>query len=622
MDVLVPSLPKRFIISQTMIEDLLFNPAMACKIFFNLELDAFQSAALKMQWLTYDTEEHSGHGSSKTMKGWILTNLSCVLIPETICGVIFQTLQAAIDHYWKYYESAYMTPLFRAQLGRIHKGSHKSKSDSKEAGNWKMYFRSGGRIEMPAPGHTGNAEKLGSWEVHRMLIDEANKIRRMGEGIENQLINRVRLQSFNPEHPVWQNKIWRMGTAETADHPAFTFHKRRIKEEKKGNPNLISFGFCYKDWSNIICPTGKAFRDQIPNWRAIRNSNREMSRARKMAEGLGIYAENSEGWYDAKWFEAGEEISRKRRIEVILSRQMDPAKTDETRFFLGVDAARSANKGNDEGALVVLRAEPLVEMPSDNDSDWDLWYCYARVCLNHSAGMWSGVIHELHRAFGFTAVLMDPGGSDFITCELKKERQLIDGIETICSPIVLKDDMTVATGAANFILFLTRSADPGLRNLWPDLQHARSGGGDTLKFFMNTAFQTAWEKNFVLLPLPYHELQRSGVVETWPEDKKKASRILNPKMKNQIISVNALMDEKGAYKMTSNNAVQFVSLDKDDFHDGGRNAYVAFKIWLRENEGMYQVKSKDAGMFYGSSGGNRGGFKSGVNAGGEGGVLA
>lgn len=600
MDILIPSTPQKYVVTQGMIEDLLFNPAMAAKIFFDISLDAFQSAALKIQWLSYDTEDHSGHGSSKTLRAWILANLSCILFPNCVVGVVYQNAQSGRDNFWKYYsDTRYMTPLFRAQMGRFDKGSHKGRATAKEPGNWKLFFKDGSRVEMPAPGHTGDAEKLGSWEVNRMVIDESNKIRRMGSGIENQLLNRVRLQTPNPNHPVWQNKIWRFGTAETADHPAFPIHQVRIKDEARGDPTLYSFGFCYKDWSNIICPTGKSFRDQIPNWTTIKASNREMTKARRMAEAFGIYALASEGWYGAEGLEAAEEAGRKRMLEPILSRAEDRDANENVHFFAGVDAARSAHKGNDEGAIVVLRVRPRVDDPTDNESDWDMAFVYARLCLNHSAGMWSGAIHECNRAFGFTGILMDPGGSDFITCELKRERQVLNGVETKCIPIVLKNDMDIPSGTVHFILSLTRSADPGMRRLWPDLANARSGGGDTLKHFMNSAFQTAWEKGLIILPPPFKEFSKAGSVDKWPKEKAMASRLLNPKLKNQILSIQTLMDEKGAYKLTSNGAIQFLALGKDDFHDAARNAYVCFRIWLRENEGAYQVKQQDSTMFYG-----------------------
>src|SRR5512140_3848074 len=171
----VPSLPKRLTISRGMMDDLLYDPVKAAYVFFQIELDAFQAAALRIAWFARVSEVHSGHGSSKTLvNGWIITNLSCVLIPETVVGVVFQNFQAAKDNYWKYYSSGYMTPLFRAQLGRLEQESGEMKKGSaREPGSWKYHFKSGGRIEMPAPGHIGDADKLGSWEVHRMLIDES-----------------------------------------------------------------------------------------------------------------------------------------------------------------------------------------------------------------------------------------------------------------------------------------------------------------------------------------------------------------------------------------------------------------------------------------------------------------
>ncbi len=587
-------------ITQEQIETLLYDPVCAAYVFFKIRMDAFQRAALRIQWFSADTEDASGHGSSKTLRAWILANLSCLLIPNCVVGVIYQNHQSGRDNFWKYYQNPdYMTPLFKSQLGTFDTGvmKHNKGALKKEQGNWKLHFKSGGRIEMPAPGHFGDAEKLGSWEVNRMVIDEANKIRKMGESIEKQLVPRVRLQSFNPDHPVWQNKIWRMGTAETSEHVAFHHHKRREKEERLGDPTLYSFGFCCKDWSNLPAPSGKSWRDTIPNWRTIKSARREMSKSMRLAEELGVWAEHCEGWYTGQAMDRCEEAGKKINLEPVVSRHADPDADDQTHYFGGVDAARSENIGNDEGAIVVLRAKPIVEIPSELDSDWDLAFVYARLCLNHDGGKWAGAIHDVHRSFGMTGMLMDPGGSDYISADLKKPRQLIDGIEVSLNPIVRKDDVDVASGVAHFILGLTRRTDFGIRKLWPDLAHAR--GDDVLKYLMNDAFRAALDKCFIKFPPSYYELREMGRTEKWTQEMHKIAKLLNPKLRKQILGVNAMTNEKGGYLMTANNAVKFVSSDKDDFHDAARNAYVAFRCWLRENEGMYVPAGQNTSMFYG-----------------------
>lgn len=48
----------------------------------------------------------------------------------------------------------------------------------------------------------------------------------------------------------------------------------------------------------------------------------------------------------------------------------------------------------------------------------------------------------------------------------------------------------------------------------------------------------------------------------------------------QALKVQAESDEQGNRKLTKNHARRYFSTDKDDFHDGARNAYIPFRFWL------------------------------------------
>lgn len=64
----------------------------------------------------------------------------------------------------------------------------------------------------------------------------------------------------------------------------------------------------------------------------------------------------------------------------------------------------------------------------------------------------------------------------------------------------------------------------------------------------------------------------------------------------QALNVQAEIAEQGHWKLTKNNAWKFVSADKDDFHDAGRNASIAFRIWLLNCDAGWSVNDRDAAL--------------------------
>lgn len=69
MNILVPEasyVPPRHRITSAMIDDLLYDPVKAAWIFFGIELDAFQAAALRIQWFSYETQDHRSVQVSRT----------------------------------------------------------------------------------------------------------------------------------------------------------------------------------------------------------------------------------------------------------------------------------------------------------------------------------------------------------------------------------------------------------------------------------------------------------------------------------------------------------------------------------------------------------------------------
>lgn len=569
-----------------MTDDLLYDPVKAAWIFFGIELDAFQAAALRLQWFSYETEDHSGFGTSKTLRGWILCNLSGVLIPDCVMGVIMQNMQSAKDNFWKYYDSdpRYMTPLFRAQLGKfkIEQGT-RDKTASRDPGTWKRFFKSGARLEMPAPDHVRDGEKLGSWEVNRMLIDESNKVRAMGQAVAKQLTGRVRLQPFNRDHPVWQNKIWELGTAETVDRPGYTIYARNQKEIAKGEPTIYTFGFCYKDFSTLKIRhgrnKGRTFRESIPDWKTIAKLKRELSPEDWLGEGLGCWSLNVKRWYSDEAIMSAQAAGRVRKLEPYLSRMLDPL-GEKAWYFLGVDPARSKKTANDDGAIYVLRATPRADNPGSHEADYYIDPVYAEKVKNYGGVEWAGLIQGLEQDYGFAMIVIDlGGGGDFIEPELRKTRAKIEGVEMDVTPIVTPLDSAV--DVCKPILHFILRRDPGVAKLWPTLANAR--GSDVLKFMANGALRTALEKGFVTMMPPHHERSRDEI-ETWLPKKVWASVLLSQTTKKQLEAYGVEMKDNGEWKTTANGVPIFKSKIRDDFHDAKRNAWLAVKLWLMDRE--------------------------------------
>ena len=143
------------------------------------------------------------------------------------------------------------------------------------------------------------------------------------------------------------------------------------------------------------------------------------------------------------------------------------------------------------------------------------------------------------------------------------------------------------------ILVILKRGDEEIGGLYPELKHAR--GDEVLKDWVNTMFRTAVEKGMVGLPKPFHEWTAEEMAG-WSEERKWACRCLGlvaEEMKNVVV----LTDDEGNFKLSKNGAKMFDKAGPDDFHDGARNAYIAFRCWLRSQAGMGEgLTMGEAGM--------------------------
>jgi len=260
-------------------------------------------------------------------------------------------------------------------------------------------------------------------------------------------------------------------------------------------------------------------------------------------------------------------------------------------FFLGVDSAPAQQSRSDRGALVIGRATPAVAEPAENESDWKFDLVWARMARSMSARQYSGLIHAKERDFGLAKIVMDHGGGgQWIERELRVPRQIIDGIEQDVTPITRADDVEAAV--SKHILHLLYRGDEGLKKMFPDLKNAQ--GDDVLKTIINMAFRNAIEKAQIGFMPPHHE-RTAEQLAGWPEEKQWASKLLTVVGK-QCQSVSVATKEDGSWATTRHGAYVFVSQGKDDFHDAARNAYIAFRMWLIDQEAGWDMADADAGL--------------------------
>lgn len=263
---------------------------------------------------------------------------------------------------------------------------------------------------------------------------------------------------------------------------------------------------------------------------------------------------------------------------------------DAARYFLGVDPAPAFSKKNDDGALAIGKAWPRNRDEfTNNPADWHFGYVWAYRLRGASIEEWSGFIHQRHRAFSFTKIVMDigaGGGGGFILRQLRNGHQLIDQIPTQVKPIVTTDETAVYDGFP--ILHMLRRKDPGFAQLWPLML-----GDDNLIDAVHTAYRQAIDRAGIAFPLPFDEVPRE-VSQGWPEEKQWASKLLY-QVGNQLTNVQVATNTDGTWQLTGHGAKQFSAIGKKDMAYAAIFAYMAFLIWLATGD-FTVVDPEDVGQ--------------------------
>lgn len=597
-NILVPSIPKRLEITQTMIEDFLIDPVMGSKVMLNVDLDVFQRCRLRAFWWTRNCIDSSGVSTGKTLVDVVYAVQRCLLLYDHVALVYYQNFQASKDNFWATFLKL-NSPIFMAHIGRIDRlGRDRVKSSLQEPGCLKGFFKNDSLLMLPAPGFLQQSRSQAGKRCNTLLIDEFTKAEataKSGEsGIDKQLIGRCTRRCFNKFHPIWGNHITFTATAEDSLHPSYARVRQYNREIAKGDPDKMLVSYSFKDWSNHPCPhaPGSSWRDVYRFDDAMREIKLAQSRHGYLQEALGIWSREGVGLYTPNLFLRAMENGERRGVTPLDSRAMDHSDGDKF-YFLGADPAPAQSKTADDGALLIGRAridpERLknVEDARDNPADWQFDLVYARKVRGASLRQQSGIIHDLHRRFSFSKICLDTGpggGGGLVRGELAMSRQLIEDHELECKPIASPEDTTNMN--ADFVLTRFWPNDKSLATVWPDA----CKGIDVLKDYAHASTIAALTHGTIGMPWHGQDKEPHGL---WSDSQMDSFRLLANLLPSQCASIRIATSNNGeSLLLSSRNARQFITSGHDDFAYAFIMAYTGFLVWLK-NSFLWATQSEE-----------------------------
>lgn len=314
-----------------------------------------------------------------------------------------------------------------------------------------------------------------------------------------------------------------------------------------------------------------------------------------LQEALGIWSTNGKGLYTGEMVQRCQALGVANLASIYCARAEDP-EGEKAHYFCGIDPAKSNEKKSDDGAIVVLRALPIISELSQDVRAFSVSPCYAYKVRGADAPQWAAIVHRKQEHFGFTRICMDPGGGGlWIEPELKKEEQTIRGIVRKVRPIATIEDEQGMMIMADFILIMFRPRDKRIGDTWPNVTNLR---WENLIDFGHTELTEAMKLGIISLPPPLNEIGQE-LTNLWHDEKRWASILVSDGKKGigaQLMRIVVMTNDDGtiARTKTSTPARSFGSNDKKDFAYAFMMAYCAFLSWVRSGNTDIVVSEEDA----------------------------
>ncbi len=327
MNIHVSSSPRHLRLTQTMLEDFLWDPVLAASVFWpDAELDVFQRVALKLMWLVPVTMDASGVSTGKTFRNFLYAQLRAMLVPNEnsghSVGVYFPVFGNGKASFWRYYSASFVqTPLFRAQVGRFDQGTETTKKGiTSQPDCYYCYFKGGGSVALPAPSMDKDAATQKSRRFNTLILEEFTETDEKGNAIDEELLKRTTAESWQSQHPVWQNHIKYSGHAESSVHASYPRYAQLMREVRKGMPDRAHFAFSYKDYSDLPRKNGKTFQSLREAAEGSLDLAASTSSATKRLCGdFGIWARAGSAFYPPGVLEQAADLGRQMGLMPMLS---------------------------------------------------------------------------------------------------------------------------------------------------------------------------------------------------------------------------------------------------------------------------------------------------------------
>jgi hypothetical protein len=540
-------------LKQSLVEELLIDPVLAAWVIMGAELDIFQQARLRFYWWTPVTVDSSGVSTAKTLEHFIYVNLRCILMYDHVSGSYFPNFQTAKDEFWPYFDRFIETaPLFRAQF----KVDHNKLGEHKYPGAWVMDYKNKSKFIMPAPSFMTDSQTQASRRFNTLVVDDWLRAEDMGEGISKQLVDRVTRACFNKNHPIWCNHQKFLGHAETPSHKGYMRYRgyRRAILDGSQRHSLITFSF--RDWT-------PKFAQKYREDNVIKDAKRTLTASQFERQYDGIWSRDGANYYPESV------LYRNCRQHVVpcFGRLFD----NEINT-LGFDVAQSTSIRADWTSAVVHR---MVEIDKDLEIEIERknrtmpekpatgrWlqvppvtftlegrkfnrsFSFAHRLKNADVNVVAGLIHLLHRVFGFGRIVLDPrGGGLFLYEQLKKAEQIIDGVPTQVVPLCTRFE-PIQADKQPIVCFFQRGGELD-EIVTPQFLVAEEGFIE----WWHKKFRQSWEAQEHEWPMPIED-RSPREVQQWRREQLWAQRLLDAAAK-ELSNVRQLVDKDGVTPLTS-----------------------------------------------------------------------
>jgi len=550
-----------------MVEDMLFDPILAGKVIFDMDLPPHEELRVMWMWNTYYTNDDSGFSTGKSWTFAYVSALRSILMAGRVSGIISKTFSQGkliFSNYDRWYDTS---KIFRSCVK--HAAGKKRLVHGTDA--WIAYFRGGSEIRVLPPNFLGDVERLRSERWNDAYLDEWTTYGNF-KALNTTILGRVTRINRFPECPVMQNHIHQASTPGFMHDPSYAIVKMVDRNMRRGNHNYGRYTCNYRhipdteQWRFLVSRK-VIFHMQTVNPKGIVTSEID-----------GRWSKDSASFYNSR-------IVNKVRMDcvpLLTSRGPGRGEVFIAGFDVAIGGGDNSSSSGDDFSMSVMRM---------TIGEW-IPHHVMTVRYNRVSDIFmSGIVHKFNQAFGFSLIVFDPsGGGLFVKDKLRNKKQLIDGEMKECTPIITMADTSGTIGTEILVPF--SRGDVYIKQMWGKL------ASDSM--LINNAhreFKGAIEQKRVLLSGKWSGW--TGNEASWDADSKRdwlnkhqhtmeASERYRAEMDlavTQLVLVDTLRDKNGFTVLDSFNQYKFKSKDKKDSAYGLVYCYTGIVIykWMMES---------------------------------------